>query len=70
MCLCMYVWSEDELIDMLAGKEKTDDLNMPLAIFKDSDGEHTYIHTFIQYITYIHIYTYTSEPAPFGGDDE
>ena len=56
MYVCMYVWSEDELIDMLAGKEKTDDLNMPLAIFKDSDGEHTYIHTFIQYITYIYTY--------------
>ena len=44
----MYVYnSEDELIDMLAGKEKTDDLKMPLAIFKDSDGIHTYIHTYI-----------------------
>jgi hypothetical protein len=68
MYVCMYVLPEDELIDMLAGKEKTDDLNMPLAIFKDSDGEHTYIHSYN--ILHTYIYTYTSEPAPFGGDDE
>ena len=55
----MYVYnSEDELIDMLAGKEKTDDLKMPLAIFKDSDGIHTYIHIykFININTYIQLY--------------
>ena len=30
--------TEDELMDMQAGKEKTDDLHMPLAVFKESDG--------------------------------
>ena len=73
MYVCMYVYvflyfSEDELIDMLAGKEKTDDLRMPLAIFKDSDGIHTqnihlYIHSYI-------LYPCSSKPSSFGGDDQ
>lgn len=31
--------SDDEVVDMLAGKEKTDDLHLPLALFRESDGE-------------------------------